>query len=391
MEYFVTKNQKRLRCGITTGTCAAAAAKAAAVLLLLGQKYQAVMVHTPKGIDVSVPVFLSLDTEEKAVFMVRKDSGDDPDVTNHAEIYVSVEKVPESWERPEGSFFDDRFPNLILDGGIGVGRVQRDGMEQGLGQAAINAVPREMIFQAVNEICGLAEYHAGLLILVEIPQGEELARRTFNPRLGITGGISILGTSGILEPMSERAIIDTIEAQIRQFQALGRKNLLVTPGNYGQKYISEYLHLDLGQSIKCSNYIGDTIDLAVAYGMRNFLLAGNIGKLVKLAAGIMNTHSKTADGRCEIFAVHTILCGGRAELVPEIMRCINTEEILQILEENGLRQQVCGSLCGKIEEHVRHRAGGRLAFGVVLFSERFGYLGQTAGAEELLRLFRKEK
>ena len=391
MEYFVTKNQKKLRCGITTGTCAAAAAKAAAVLLLLGQKCQGVTIHTPKGIDISVPVFLTFTTEAKAVFKVKKDSGDDPDVTNHAEISVSVERVPEGGECRKESFFDDRFPNLILDGGIGVGRVQRNGMEQGIGQAAINVVPRKMIFQAVQEICELAEYHGKLFILVEVPQGEELAKRTFNPRLGIAGGISILGTSGILEPMSEKAIVETIETEIRQLGTLGRKNLLVTPGNYGQKYISEYLHLDLGQSIKCSNYIGDTIDLALAYEMQNFLLVGNIGKLVKLAAGIMNTHSRTADGRCEILAVHAVLCGGSPELVPEIMRCINTEEILQILEENGLRQQVCQSLCKKIEEHVGHRAGGKLDFGVVLFSEKFGFLGQTAGAEALIQQFRKEK
>jgi len=391
MEYFVTKNQKHLRCGITTGTCAAAAAKAAAALLLLRQKYQNVSIHTPKGIDISVPVFLSMDTEEKAVFMVKKDSGDDPDVTNHAEIYVSVERFPEDRECRKEYFSDDRFPNLILDGGVGVGRVQRGGMEQEPGQAAINITPREMIFQAVSEICGLAEYHAKLFILVEVPQGEELAKRTFNPRLGIAGGISILGTSGILEPMSEKAIIDTIEAEIRQLSSLGSKDLLITPGNYGQKYISEYLHLNLEQSVKCSNYIGDALDLAAAYGIKNVLLVGNIGKLVKLAAGIMNTHSKTADGRCEILAVHAILCGASPELVPEIMQCINTEEILQILEVNGLKEQVCKSLCKKIDWHVSHRAGGKLNCGVILFSEKFGYLGQTAGAEALLQRFRKEK
>lgn len=316
MEYFVTKNQKKLRCGITTGTCAAAAAKAAAVMLLLGQKCHDVSIHTPKGVDTSVPVFFISATEEKAVFMVKKDSGDDPDVTNHAEIYVGVERVSGDEECINTSFCDGRFPNLMLDGGIGVGRVQRDGMEQKPGQAAINVVPREMIFRAVSEVCELAEYTAKLFILVEVPQGEELAKRTLNPRLGITGGISILGTSGILEPMSEQAIVDTIEAEIVQFSALDSRNLLVTPGNYGQKYISEYLHLDLKQSVKCSNYIGETIDLAVTYGMENFLLVGNIGKLVKLAAGIMNTHSKIADARGEILAVHTVLCGGSPELVP---------------------------------------------------------------------------
>ncbi|MCI8771624.1 MAG: cobalamin biosynthesis protein CbiD [Lachnospiraceae bacterium] len=395
MEYYMTKNQKRLRCGITTGTCAAAAAKAAATLLLLGEEYKSVTIHTPKGLDVPISVFLDTYAEDNAEFTVKKDSGDDPDVTNHAEITVHIKKIADSTECPPKAFYDNRFPNLVLDGGVGVGRVQRGGLEQQVGQAAINEVPREMIFQAVYEVCRQAENYGKLYILVKVPQGKELAKRTFNPKLGIEGGISILGTSGIVEPMSEKAIVDTIEAEIRQLSARGKKNLLVTPGNYGQKYISEYLHLDLEKSIKCSNYIGETIDLAVAYGMKNFLLVGNLGKLVKLAAGIMNTHSKVADARCEILAVHSVLCGGNPELVLKIMQCINTEEILQILEQNNLREKVLKSLCEKIDRHISHRAGNnalhKLNCGVVLFSETFGYLGQTAGADALIRQFGKEK
>lgn len=388
MEYYVTKNQKKLRCGITTGTCAAAAAKAAASLLLLGVKMGEVSLCTPKGITVKVPVFEALATREKTEYMVVKDSGDDPDVTNHAEIYVSVEKLEEELAEREHVFLDARYPNLFLDGGIGVGRVTREGLEQRKGLAAINAVPREMIFQAVHDVCQLAEYREKLLIIVRVPEGEELAKRTFNPRLGIEGGISILGTSGILEPMSEKAIVDTIETEIRQMHRRGETNLLVTPGNYGQSYASEYLHLDLAKSVKCSNYIGDTIDLAVAYEMKNFLLVGNIGKLVKLAAGIMNTHSRVADGRCEILAVHAVLCGGNEDLANKIMHCINTEEILQLLEERDLRKQVCESICQRIDEYVAHRVGGKMQFGVVLFSEKFGYLGQTGDAKKLLKEYR---
>ena len=385
MEQYVMKNQKQLRMGITTGTCAAAAAKAAAALLLLGIRKEDVSVHTPKGITVSVPVSLILETEKKAQYMVIKDSGDDPDVTNHAEIYVGVEKMTGSMEVKTEFFTDIRYPNLFLEGGKGVGRVTKEGLEQKVGQAAINTVPRSMIFQAVGEICRLAEYQEKLLILVEIPKGEELAERTFNPRLGIKGGISILGTSGILEPMSERAIIDTIETQIRQLKAQGISNLLVTPGNYGQSYASGYLHLDMEQSIKCSNYIGETLDLAVSYGMKNFLLVGNIGKLVKLAAGIMNTHSKTADARCEIFAVHTVLCGGSPGMVREIMGCINTEEILKLLEQWELKDAVMHSLCQKIEEYVERRGGNGMRCGVVLFSEKMGFLGKTGKVDEMMK------
>lgn len=390
MEQYVIKNQKQLRCGITTGTCAAAAAEAATANLLLGVSKEEVSIHTPKGVVVSVSVTLSIKTEKKAEYMVIKDSGDDPDVTNQAEIYVSVERLGTNQTLPKTVFWDASYPNLYLDGGIGIGRVTKAGLEQEVGQAAINVVPRNMIFQAVENVCDLAENQERLLITVSVPQGETLAKRTFNPRLGIQGGISILGTSGILEPMSEKAIIDTIETQIRQLKGQGIKNLLVTPGNYGQEYASKYLQLDLSKSVKCSNYIGDTLDLAIAYGMKNFLLVGNVGKLVKLAAGIMNTHSKTADGRCEIFSVHTVLCGGNREMVQEIMKCINTEEILSFLEQWGLRQAVMDSICQKIQEAMEHRTGGQIAFGVVLFSEKFRFLGQTEDAKEILKEYQKD-
>ncbi len=389
MEQYVTRNQKQLRCGITTGTCAAAAADAAAALLLTGIFKEKVLLHTPKGITVTVPAALTDRTESRVEFMVIKDSGDDPDVTNHVKVYAAVEKLSVDAVLPDTVFWEEAYPNLYLDGGEGIGRITREGLEQKVGQAAINQVPRAMIFKAVRDICRLAEYKDRLMITVRIPEGKELAAKTFNPRLGITGGISVLGTSGILEPMSERAIVDTIETEIRQLSAQGIKNILVTPGNYGQGYVSEYLHLNLSGSIKCSNYIGETIDLAVSYGMEQLLLVGDAGKLVKLAAGIMNTHSKVADGRREILAVHTVLCGGNREMVQQIMNCINTEEILGLLEHWQLKETVMESLCRKIQEYVTGRAGEKLKVGVILFSRRFGFLGQTKEAEELLEVYKE--
>lgn len=415
MEQYVFKNQKQLRCGITTGTCAAAASAAAAALLLNGLRRQEVQVHTPKGITVSVPVFLTGETADRVEYMVIKDSGDDPDVTNHAKIYVSVEKlkgqdsaengekrqqesVPsacenrkeEKREPADCCFRDERYPNLYLDGGEGIGRITKEGLEQRIGQAAINTVPRSMIFQAVGEACSLAEYTQPLLITVSIPEGKELAARTFNPRLGIEGGLSVLGTSGILEPMSEKAIVDTIETEIRQLYAQGVKQLLVTPGNYGQSYAERYLGLELDQSIKCSNYIGDTLDLAVSYGMEAVLLVGNIGKLVKLAAGIMNTHSRVADGRCEIMAVHAAMCGADAEQVRKLMKAVNTEQMLDDLTQWKLKNAVINGICERIQEYLVHRTGKSLKAAVILFSEKYGYLGQTLYAEELLADFRRK-
>lgn len=415
MEEYVIKNQKKLRLGITTGTCSAAAAQAAAMQLLLGVESHAVTLRTPKGMTVSVPVYLLESDSRKASYKVVKDSGDDPDVTNGTDVCVTVAYAKQRVrEQTDGSseldgsvgirgskkssgrvemglrcnnhesqdrfwaFTSESFPYLTLDGGIGIGRVTKEGLEQAVGQAAINRVPRQMIFAAVADVCEKANVCEPLHITVWMPEGETLAKRTFNPKLGIEGGLSILGTSGILEPMSEQAIVATIETEIRQLHAVGEEKVLVTPGNYGQAYASEYLGLDLAKSVKSSNYIGDTIDLAISYGMKDFLLVGNIGKLVKLAAGIFNTHSKVADGRGEIFAVHAAMAGAGADVVQEIYNCINTDRMLDVVEREGLREAVMQSILAAIEKHVAGRIGDAMRFGVIVFSEKYGYLGQTA-------------
>ena len=395
MEEYVIKNQKRLRMGITTGTCSAAAAQAAAMQLLLGVESHAVTLRTPKGMTVSVPVYLLESDSRKASYKVVKDSGDDPDVTNGTDVCVTVEFVKQRvCEQKDGSqdrscaFTSESFPYLTLDGGIGIGRVTKEGLEQAVGQAAINRVPRQMIFAAVADVCEKANVCEPLHITVWMPEGETLAKRTFNPKLGIEGGLSILGTSGILEPMSEQAIVATIETEIRQLHAVGEEKVLVTPGNYGQAYASEYLGLDLAKSVKSSNYIGDTIDLAISYGMKDFLLVGNIGKLVKLAAGIFNTHSKVADGRGEIFAVHAAMEGAGANVVQEIYNCINTDRMLDVVEREGLREDVMQSILAAIEKHVDDRIGDAMRFGVIVFSEKYGYLGQTSDADKVLDVFR---
>ena len=395
MEEYVIKNQKKLRLGITTGTCSAAAAQAAAMQLLLGVESHAVTLRTPKGMTVSVPVYLLESDSRKASYKVVKDSGDDPDVTNGTDVCVTVEFVKQRvCEQKDGSqdsscaFTSESFPYLTLDGGIGIGRVTKEGLEQAVGQAAINRVPRQMIFAAVADVCEKANVREPLHITVWMPEGETLAKRTFNPKLGIEGGLSILGTSGILEPMSEQAIVATIETEIRQLHAVGEEKVLVTPGNYGQAYASEYLGLDLAKSVKSSNYIGDTIDLAISYGMKDFLLVGNIGKLVKLAAGIFNTHSKVADGRGEIFAVHAAMAGAGSNVVQEIYNCINTDRMLDVVEREGLREAVMQSILAAIEKHVDGRIGDAMRFGVIVFSEKYGYLGQTADTAAVLDVFR---
>ena len=600
MNEYVYKNQKKLRCGFTTGTCAAACAQAAMIRLLTGQLLQEVTVQlplAPKGRgtwrdegrpgsegqqvqarssmdenvnewprekctmperertlpagvndfhDAMTRVTLSVYPTEDGGFATRKDAGDDPDVTNGTEIRAYVEPcIPwpsedgEDAPRPltsegkgtEGKsqrgFSDDpddpekagagdtqglsvigkkqpwvcapkeafasRDGRLYLTGGVGVGRVTKPGLEQAIGQSAINRVPRQMIFTAVQQVLQQfedafeenqrqevptekeksrehrendenaekndenAEKNENIenientekhenkeknknrcyLITISVPEGAKLAARTFNPRLGIVGGISILGTTGIVEPMSEAAIVRTIETSIRQALALevetserrrgasqaayaqmkraaadgkgpdhvkmdGRgcaeafeegmhfpaRRILAVPGNYGQRYVEENLGLRGMPVVEISNYIGEALDLAVSYGVTEFLLVGNIGKLVKLAAGIMNTHSRVADGRWEIFAAHLALAGGTRTQIEMLREAITTEEMLTQLEEMGLRAPVMQSILAAVEQHLAHRIRGQMRFGVIIYSERFGCVGKTQDAEALLQEFR---
>ena len=573
MNEFVFKNQKKLRCGLTTGTCAAACAQAAMLRLLTGQVRSEVTVRLPESrkrvqVDVAAAklhaeiadnranrgtqqnsdgrsplqrvgsaesdsrsfdqrVTLAVYPTADGGFATRKDAGDDPDVTNGTEIRAYIQ-VCDVVVVPEGAFMstDGR---LYLTGGEGVGRVTKPGLEQAVGQSAINRVPRQMIFDAVQQVLDAfeddekrrtegctpslemknklkhvdgkpdAEYIRSkwlnegneksersekpcYLITISVPAGAELAQRTFNPMLGIEGGISILGTTGIVEPMSEAAIVATIETSIRQVLAMedaavsktetlrkeevsadqkaetlirqvlamedaavsetqtlrkeevsadqktetseertaadeavgqlqspaahgeqkeltgsGRKDdgdigrsarrILAVPGNYGQRYVEQQLGLRGVPVVEVSNYIGEAIDLAVSYGATDFLLVGNVGKLVKLAAGIMNTHSRVADGRWEIFAAHLALCGGTRAQVAAMRKATTTEEMLTRLEEMGLRVPVMASIMGEIEAHMAHRIRGQMNFGVIVYSERFGRVGETAGAERLLEGF----
>ena len=415
----VNKNQKKLRMGITTGTCAALAAKACAIKYFSGEVVKSLNIITPSKESVAAEVFeytseaclndaeiqetsdKLLEDTEVTSFYVIKDSGDDPDVTNHCKVCAYIEGYGSNicTEFNEDSnlskydklielsndnklFYDEAFPGIFLTGGKGIGVVTKNGLEQNIGYKAINKVPRKMIIEAVYSVAEELGKEDELiskpvLITIEIPEGEELAKKTFKSNLGIEGGLSILGTSGILEAMSEKAIIDTIEAQIRQQKALGYKDLLITPGLYGQSYVKKELKLPLDNAIKCSNYIGETIDLAVSYGFETMLLVGNLGKLIKLYSGIMNTHSRVADGRMEILCTLLGLCGANTKQIQAMHKATTTEDALDMLVEWDLKDEVLELLLEEIHNRVSKRAGDSLKIGIMIFSEKYGYLGET--------------
>jgi cobalt-precorrin-5B (C1)-methyltransferase len=219
---------------------------------------------------------------------------------------------------------------------------------------------------------------------ISVPEGETIAKRTFNPRLGIVGGISILGTSGIVEPMSETALLGSIKAEMKMFMGTGRKYLLTVPGNYGKDFVKAYPALEGQQPIECSNFIGDFLDMAIELGAEGVLLVGNLGKLVKLAGGIMNTHSRNADSRMEILASNAIMAGADAGTAKEIMGCISTDDALEVLDRKGLMKETMDLLIPKIEFHMNHRVKGDIKVAAIVFSTEFGILGQTLSADELL-------
>lgn len=376
LELYIPVGRQKLRCGYTTGTCAAAAAAGAAARLLTGETLPAVRIITPAGVAVEAELLRHAAGEGWAVCAVRKDGGDDPDVTDGALIFARVERTDT--------------PGIIIDGGEGVGRVTLPGLDQPVGAAAINSTPRRMIGEQMEAVMAKAGYTGGLRAVISVPEGEALAKRTFNPRLGIVGGISILGTSGIVKPMSEAALIDSLYLEMDQRRAAGTEDLLLTPGNYGESFAREVLGLNLDRWCMCSNYLGAAIDHAAGAGFRSVLVVGHLGKLIKAAAGCMNTHSKTADARRETLTAHAALAGADGALLRALFDSPTTDAGVELLKQAGLLEPVMASIGEALDGQLKRRAGEGLTIEAFFFSNQYGILGKTPGAERLLALHRAE-
>ena len=376
-DYSVIKNNRRMRFGYTTGSCAAAAAQGAVRMLLSGQKTDSADLMTPGGILLHLTL-LDIRMEDGTVSCaVQKDAGDDPDNTDGILVYVTARKTDRS--------------GIAIHGGEGVGRATRPGLPVKPGEPAINPVPRAMILREAENCASEFSYEGGLSLTVSVPEGRKIAEKTFNPRLGIEGGISILGTTGIVEPMSERSLIASIELEMKQKLTSGKEYLLVVPGNYGEEFVRESLGLTEEKCLRCSNFVGETIDLAVNLGARGILFAAHIGKFVKVAAGIMNTHSHAADGRLEILASAALRAGADAECGRKILDCVTTDEAISVLDTYGIREPVMEILMEKIQFYLDHRSYERILLGAVVFSRVHGYLGKTKNADLLLKKMEEQK
>ena len=372
---------KELKFGFTTGSCAAAAAKAAAYMLLSGNIKERIGIETPKGIIFDAEILEIQRSEDSGKCAVRKDGGDDPDVTTGLLIFAEVKyRNPSNSNNP-----------ITITGGEGIGVVTKPGLDQPVGNHAINSVPREMIRKEVGEVLSLwgsgnETFEGDILldVIISAPGGEEIAKKTFNPRLGIEGGISIIGTTGIVEPMSVEALIDTIKVELRQKRAEGNEVVSVAPGAYGLKFMLDTYGFDLDRSVKCSNYIGATCDEIIRLGFKKMLLVGHAGKLVKIAGGIMNTHSHEADSRMEIIAASALREGASKEVLQKILDSNTTEEAFGYLDEEGLLDRVSSRLVSRIIYYLDKRLGGDIKVQCIMFVNDKGILGISPGAKDLI-------
>jgi len=396
MEQGVVVSQgKLMRQGYTTGSCAAAASKAAAVMLLSGEETDSIIIDTPKGITLTLDVLDILRGPGFARCAIRKDSGDDPDDTNGTLVYATVSamdaKIPkeEHVMQPQTASVEQLDERVEIWGGIGVGKVTKPGLSCKVGGPAINPVPRKMITQEVLAAMQRYGSEEALRVVISVPDGPSIAPKTFNPRLGIEGGISILGTSGIVEPMSDRALIDTMYTEMDSRKANGYNDLLVFFGNYGADFTRGEMKLDISTAVTCSNFVGELLDYAVLKGFESVLIIGHSGKLIKLAQGVMNTHSKYADCRSEFLALQAMFHGASPEIGKEIYQALTTDEMTKILKREGLFEAVIEEAAKKIDFYMQKRVHGKLKTGAILFSNVYGILSETAAAEELLKLHRQ--
>lgn len=373
-DYAVVGGEK-LRKGYTTGSCAAAAASAAAYMLLSGREVAEVGISLPAGARTVMKLIDFELAPDKAVASVRKDGGDDADVTTGLSVVAEVKRTEVCGE-------------VRIDGGAGVGRVTGEGLQVPVGEAAINPVPRRMITENVRRIMQSLGYEGGLSVIISVPGGEETAALTFNPLLGIVGGISIIGTTGIVEPMSEKALVDAIRVILDSRYAEEPDKVLITPGNYGADFCSRELGLDLDRAVQISNFVGEALDYIRYKGFRRVLLVGHTGKLVKTAAGVMNTHSRCADGRMEIIAAHSAMYGAEAATVRAIMQCLTTDAAFDLISEHPWYEDVKRSILGRAVTNLERRLRGTAQIEVIMFTTDRRHMLASGGALAMAAEFR---
>jgi cobalt-precorrin-5B (C1)-methyltransferase len=358
-------NKRHLRTGYTTGTCASAAAKGAA-MTLLGLNPNAVEIKLPLGDTATISLCKSWTKNDTAYCTVIKDAGDDPDVTNGAEIGAQVSIITLGKK-----IKSEKFP-VVLKGGKGVGVVTKPGLPVRKGEAAINPVPRKMIRSAVSEAfsrgSGIVDLSNRVEVTLFVPRGEELAKKTFNPRLGILGGISILGTTGIVKPFSHQAYKETICCALQIARAVKCKEVVLSTGGLSERLAKTYLPCSKEESfIQMGDYVGFSLKEALKNGFHNITVSAFMGKLSKIAAGCTYTHARNFPLDIELFISLGKRLGIKTRVLKEISHSITTRGILEIL----LKHRECSiidAICTQAVEELYQMSQGKGKIFLVLFS-----------------------
>ncbi|WP_042349367.1 cobalt-precorrin-5B (C(1))-methyltransferase CbiD [Bacillus massiliigorillae] len=373
MEDFVYYNGKKLRKGYTTGSCATAAAKAAATMIIEQERVAGVTIITPNGIELKIPVEDQQFDVGKATCAVQKDGGDDIDATHGMMIHATVTL--------------NNSGNITIDGGIGIGRVSQRGIAVPVGEAAINPVPRQMITKEVRDVIG---EERGADILIFAPEGEERATRTMNSRLGIIGGISILGTTGIVTPMSDEGWKKSLSIELEMKKAQGFKKIILVPGNYGEAFVTDTLKINQDYVVSMSNFVGYMLKEVQRLKFEKLLMVGHFGKLVKVSAGIFTTYSKDADARAEILVANLALLGAPLSLLQQVASCLTTEAAGELIAQHGYEyvyQVITEKIQQRSQQFLKY-SPHKVDIDVVTFSTETGLLAATKDVTELMEEWR---
>lgn len=373
MEEYVYIDGKKYKRGYTTGSCAAGAAKAATYMILTKETLETVNIDTPKGIPLNLKVENVDINNAFAQCSIKKDGGDDIDATHKMHIYAKAELIDCN--------------EIIIDGGIGIGRVTKKGLGIEIGKAAINKTPISMIQSEVRKVIGDTK---GVKITIFAPEGETIAKKTFNPRLGIVGGISIIGTTGIVEPMSDEGWKKSLSIELEMKKAQGMDKVILVPGNHGEMFIKESLGIDSKYIVRTSNFIGYMLKEAQRIGFKKILMAGHLGKYVKIAGGIFNTHSKVADARNEILIANLALMNAPFELINKVNECLTTEEFIEILEDDKYKKykEIYNILSEKCKKRIDiYMNDDEIDIEVMIFSMEKKLLGESKKAGDLKEVF----
>jgi cobalt-precorrin-5B (C1)-methyltransferase len=348
--------KRSLRTGYTTGTCAAAATKAALSMLLNRENLVKVNVSLPKAKQIVIDIaWIKYENEKSVTASVVKDGGDDPDVTNGAEVWSTVSLIETS-------------NKIIIDGGVGVGRVTKPGLGLEIGKAAINPIPLKMINQAIDETLGSEQKDRyGLSVIISVPKGEEIAQKTDNPRLGILGGISILGTTGIVIPYSTASFAASIRQSIDVSKAMGSDSVILTTGGRSE----DFAHGIFGNSvadhayIQIGDFIGYSIKQCGIKEIKKAYVIGFIGKLTKMAMGIKQTHVKGSHVDMNFLAELAIRCGANNELARKINLANTARHVGELIEEFGL-SVFYDALCKEVYNHLNNYSPSELQIKIIL-------------------------